>query len=229
MNVSPIAIRKRPSSSPRLHNKSAYIHFREPQATNLTMATQNGEAKPKKQLIVNAFVMMCKTVHPVSNSLSLSHGPNAGSGHQSPGLWQHPDDESWRFGDVDHWVNLAKTLEEAKFHGIFIADVLGQLTLLFGRFPLSTRIRDLTQSCRRLRCLQAVSRLCHHYRCSMARQRTTCSSSRHGSCDEEHRLWRHRVYHVRAAVPSCEETSHGRSSYQGKVCPSPPRCMGYFS
>ncbi|KAK4234316.1 dimethyl-sulfide monooxygenase [Achaetomium macrosporum] len=70
------------------------------------MATPNGETKAKKQLIVNAFVMMC-------------------SGHQSPGLWRHPDDESWRFGDVDHWVNLAKTLEEAKFHGIFIADVLG--------------------------------------------------------------------------------------------------------
>lgn len=48
-----------------------------------------------------------------------------GSGHQSPGLWRHPDDESWRFNDVSHWVELAKLLEEAKFHGIFIADVLG--------------------------------------------------------------------------------------------------------
>ncbi|KAK0612131.1 luciferase-like domain-containing protein [Immersiella caudata] len=70
------------------------------------MAAENGAERPKKQLIVNAFVMMC-------------------SGHQSPGLWRHPDDESWKFGDVDHWVNLAKLLEEAKFHGIFIADVLG--------------------------------------------------------------------------------------------------------
>lgn len=48
-----------------------------------------------------------------------------GSGHQSPGLWRHPEDESWRFNDVDHWIELAKLLEEAKFHGIFIADVLG--------------------------------------------------------------------------------------------------------
>lgn len=48
-----------------------------------------------------------------------------GSGHQSPGLWRHPDDQSWRFTDIDHWVELAKLLEKANFHGIFIADVLG--------------------------------------------------------------------------------------------------------
>lgn len=51
---------------------------------------------------------------------------HAGSGHQSPGLWRHPDDQSSRFTDVEHWVELAKLLEEAKFHGIFIADVLGE-------------------------------------------------------------------------------------------------------
>lgn len=50
-----------------------------------------------------------------------------GSGHQSPGLWRHPDDQSWRFDSTEHWVELAKTLEEAKFHGIFIADVLGKI------------------------------------------------------------------------------------------------------
>lgn len=49
-----------------------------------------------------------------------------GSGHQSPGLWRHPDDESHRFNDLDHWVELAQLLESAKFHGIFIADVLGK-------------------------------------------------------------------------------------------------------
>ncbi|KAH7323133.1 luciferase-like domain-containing protein [Stachybotrys elegans] len=70
------------------------------------MATSPADAGEKKSLILNAFVMMC-------------------SGHQSPGLWRHPDDQSWRFQDVDHWVQLAKLLESAKFHGIFIADVLG--------------------------------------------------------------------------------------------------------
>lgn len=48
------------------------------------------------------------------------------SGHQSPGLWRHPEDESHRFNDIDHWIELAKLLEDAKFHGIFIADVLGE-------------------------------------------------------------------------------------------------------
>ncbi|KAI1210376.1 Nitrilotriacetate monooxygenase component A/pristinamycin IIA synthase subunit A [Annulohypoxylon truncatum] len=66
----------------------------------------SNESKPKKSLVLNAFVEMC-------------------SGHQSPGLWRHPEDESWRFNEVSHWVELAKLLEDAKFHGIFIADVLG--------------------------------------------------------------------------------------------------------
>ncbi|KAF2095398.1 putative xenobiotic compound monooxygenase, DszA family [Rhizodiscina lignyota] len=60
----------------------------------------------KKQLILNAFVESC-------------------SGHQSPGLWQHPDDHSSEFNDIEHWVELAKLCEKAKIHGIFIADVLG--------------------------------------------------------------------------------------------------------
>ncbi|ORY67188.1 dibenzothiophene desulfurization enzyme A [Pseudomassariella vexata] len=70
------------------------------------MAEINGRTTKKKSLVLNAFVEMC-------------------SGHQSPGLWRHPDDQSWRFNEVSHWVQLAKLLEESKFHGIFIADVLG--------------------------------------------------------------------------------------------------------
>ncbi|MFD1851471.1 LLM class flavin-dependent oxidoreductase [Oceanobacillus bengalensis] len=46
-------------------------------------------------------------------------------GHQSPGLWAHPDDESHRYKDSDYWTRLAKTLEKGKFDAIFIADVLG--------------------------------------------------------------------------------------------------------
>ncbi|SPO02047.1 related to thermophilic desulfurizing enzyme [Cephalotrichum gorgonifer] len=70
------------------------------------MSTSAAAPRVKKRLILNAFVMMC-------------------SGHQSPGLWQHPEDQSSRFDEIEHWVELAKLLEEAKFHGIFIADVLG--------------------------------------------------------------------------------------------------------
>lgn len=58
------------------------------------------------------------------------------SGHQSPGLWRHPDDQSWRFTDIDHWVELAKLLEKANFHGIFIADVLGMYGTLIPRQPV---------------------------------------------------------------------------------------------
>ncbi|EOA88032.1 uncharacterized protein SETTUDRAFT_160545 [Exserohilum turcica Et28A] len=67
---------------------------------------RNRHPKTGKKLIINAFVEMC-------------------SGHQSPGLWRHPQDRSHEFGNVDHWVQLAKLLEDAKIHGVFIADVLG--------------------------------------------------------------------------------------------------------
>ncbi|KAM0321567.1 hypothetical protein ACHAQA_010057 [Verticillium albo-atrum] len=60
----------------------------------------------KKQLIINAFVESC-------------------SGHQSPGLWRHPDDHSTEFNTIKHWVKLAQLLEKGGFHGMFIADVLG--------------------------------------------------------------------------------------------------------
>ncbi|KAF2677868.1 dibenzothiophene desulfurization enzyme A [Lentithecium fluviatile CBS 122367] len=73
-----------------------------------------------KKLILNAFVEMC-------------------SGHQSPGLWRHPDDHSHEFNNVEHWVELAKLLEEAKFHGIFIADVLGGYDVYNGNLEAAIR------------------------------------------------------------------------------------------
>ncbi|KAI9850401.1 MAG: hypothetical protein M1838_005734 [Thelocarpon superellum] len=75
----------------------------------------DASAKPKKQLILNGFVEIKE----------LSSTNPIGSGHQSPGLWRHPQDESFRFNDVAYWTDLARRLEKAKFHGIFIADVLG--------------------------------------------------------------------------------------------------------
>ena len=45
--------------------------------------------------------------------------------HQSPGLWRHPDDQAWRYKDLDYWLDLARLLERGRFDGIFIADVLG--------------------------------------------------------------------------------------------------------
>ena len=45
--------------------------------------------------------------------------------HQSPGLWRHPEDQSWRYKDLAYWTELAKLLELGRFDGLFIADVLG--------------------------------------------------------------------------------------------------------
>lgn len=30
-------------------------------------------------------------------------------GHQSPGLWAHPRDQSWRYKDVRYWSELAES------------------------------------------------------------------------------------------------------------------------
>lgn len=46
-------------------------------------------------------------------------------GHQSPGLWAHPRDQSRRYVDLDYWTDLAVTLERGLFDGLFLADVLG--------------------------------------------------------------------------------------------------------
>lgn len=60
----------------------------------------------KKRVLLNAFDMNC-------------------AGHQSPGLWSHPDDQSFRYKDLDYWVEIAQLLEKGKFDGLFLADVLG--------------------------------------------------------------------------------------------------------
>jgi alkanesulfonate monooxygenase SsuD/methylene tetrahydromethanopterin reductase-like flavin-dependent oxidoreductase (luciferase family) len=56
--------------------------------------------------ILNAFDMSC-------------------AGHQSPGLWKVPGDRSKDYHTISYWQDVAKLLERGKFHGIFIADVLG--------------------------------------------------------------------------------------------------------
>jgi FMN-dependent oxidoreductase (nitrilotriacetate monooxygenase family) len=64
---------------------------------------------------------------------------------QSPGLWRHPDDESSDFNNIHHWIKLAKLLESAKFHGIFIADVLGGYDVYQGPRNLSSAIKSGAQ------------------------------------------------------------------------------------
>lgn len=59
-----------------------------------------------KRIYLNAFEMNC-------------------AGHQSPGLWRHPKDQSYRYKDAEYWVHLAQILEAGHFDAIFLADVLG--------------------------------------------------------------------------------------------------------
>ncbi|MDQ0246695.1 FMN-dependent oxidoreductase (nitrilotriacetate monooxygenase family) [Bacillus fengqiuensis] len=60
----------------------------------------------RKRIYLNAFDMNCV-------------------GHQSPGLWTHPEDEADCYKDLDYWIDLAQLLERGKFDGLFLADVLG--------------------------------------------------------------------------------------------------------
>jgi long-chain alkane monooxygenase len=46
-------------------------------------------------------------------------------GHLSAGLWRHPEDQSHRYTDLRYWIDLARTLENGLFDGLFIADVIG--------------------------------------------------------------------------------------------------------
>ena len=41
------------------------------------------------------------------------------------GAWRAPEAQQTNFNDLDHWISLAKTLEQAKFDIIFFADVVG--------------------------------------------------------------------------------------------------------
>ncbi|GAA3669067.1 LLM class flavin-dependent oxidoreductase [Arthrobacter ginkgonis] len=61
-------------------------------------------------------------------------------GHQSPGLWRHPQDKSADYNTIGYWTHLAKVLEKGLFDGLFIADVLGTYDVFGGtnEVPLRT-------------------------------------------------------------------------------------------
>lgn len=49
------------------------------------------------------------------------NGPNL----TSQGLWAHPEQDTVRYTDLDHWLDLARTLEEGGFDLLFLADSPG--------------------------------------------------------------------------------------------------------
>lgn len=73
--------------------------------SEIEQVKQNENGKPK-QIILNAFDMNCV-------------------GHINHGLWTHPRDESYRFNELSYWTDLAKTLEQGLFDGLFLADITG--------------------------------------------------------------------------------------------------------
>ncbi|MBA4536580.1 LLM class flavin-dependent oxidoreductase [Bacillus aquiflavi] len=74
----------------------------------------------KKRIYLNAFEMNC-------------------SGHQSPGLWTHPEDKSSTYKDAEYWIHLAKVLEKGCFDAIFLADVLGTYDVYDGSRDAAVR------------------------------------------------------------------------------------------
>ena len=59
-----------------------------------------------REILFNAFAMNCV-------------------GHQSPGLWRHPDDTTTHYTSLAYWADLARLLERGQFDALFLADVLG--------------------------------------------------------------------------------------------------------
>jgi long-chain alkane monooxygenase len=57
--------------------------------------------------------------------IHLSAFDMACAGHQSPGLWRHPLDQSHRYKDLRYWTDLAKTLERGCFDSLFLGDMPG--------------------------------------------------------------------------------------------------------
>ena len=78
------------------------------------------ENMTNKRIYLNAFDMNC-------------------AGHQSPGLWTHPDDESHKYKDSEYWIELAKLLEKGNFDAIFLADVLGTYDVYKGSRDAAVR------------------------------------------------------------------------------------------
>lgn len=73
-----------------------------------------------RPIIVNAFSM---------NSV----------GHIHHGQWTHPRDTSVDYTRLDHWTDLAKTLERGLFDALFLADILGVYDIYGGGIGLTAR------------------------------------------------------------------------------------------
>ena len=74
----------------------------------------------RREMILNAFTMNCV-------------------GHINHGLWTHPRDRSDDYTSLDHWTDLARTLERGLFDSVFIADIVGVYDVYQGSIDLVSR------------------------------------------------------------------------------------------
>ncbi|MFP6681222.1 MAG: NtaA/DmoA family FMN-dependent monooxygenase, partial [Gammaproteobacteria bacterium] len=81
-------------------------------------------SKPPNRLLFNAFSMNCVS-------------------HIHHGLWGREDTRQLEYTSLDAWVDLAKTLEGAKFDSLFLADVVGVYDVYKG--GPETSIREAMQ------------------------------------------------------------------------------------
>ncbi len=59
-----------------------------------------------KRILLSAFDMTCV-------------------GHQSTGMWRHPESQASDYNTIEYWTNMARELERGRFDCLFIADVVG--------------------------------------------------------------------------------------------------------
>ena len=75
---------------------------------------------PRREMVLNAFTMNCV-------------------GHINHGLWTHPRDRSADYTRLDHWTDLARTLERGLFDAVFIADIAGVYDVYGGGIDFTAR------------------------------------------------------------------------------------------
>ncbi|GGE11303.1 hypothetical protein GCM10011390_32960 [Aureimonas endophytica] len=74
----------------------------------------------RRPILLNAFAMNCV-------------------GHINHGLWTHPRDRSDEYRHLDHWTDLARTLEDGLFDALFLADIVGVYDIYGGSIDLAAR------------------------------------------------------------------------------------------
>ena len=93
----------------------------EPSSPSTSVSSIDSASAPlKRRMYLNAFDMTCV-------------------GHQSPGVWSHPLDQSHRYKELSYWTELAQLLERGHFDTLFLADVLGTYDVYQGSRAAAVR------------------------------------------------------------------------------------------